>query len=65
MIKVVLNVSEDANIRSIRNAMLFEMYDELQDSNSNQDEDGKIDLLMNTIRQIDNKFGDMWFNENY
>lgn len=61
MIRVELNVAEDANIWSIRNAMLLMEYEK---SKNHYGFTSKMELLDDTIKQIDEEFGDMWFSQN-
>lgn len=61
MIRVELNVTEDANIWSIRNAMLLMEYEK---SKNHYGFTSEMELLDDTIKQIDEYFGNMWFSEN-
>lgn len=57
MIRVELNVAEDANIWRIRNAMVLMEYEESKNHNGFTSE---MELLHDTIEQIDEYFGGMF-----
>lgn len=57
MIRVELNVAEDANIWRIRNAMVLMEYEE---SKNHCGFTPKMELLHDTIEQIDEYFGGMF-----
>ena len=57
MIRVELNVAEDANIWCIRNAMALMGAEE---SKNHYGFTAEMELLHDTIEQIDEYFGSMW-----
>lgn len=57
MIRVELNVAEDANIWRIRNAMVLMEYEE---SKNHCGFTSEMELLHDTVEQIDEYFGDMF-----
>lgn len=57
MIRVELNVAEDANIWRIRNAMVLMEYEE---SKNHYGFTSEMELLHDTIEQIDEYFGGMF-----
>lgn len=57
MIRVELNVAEDANIWRIRNAMVLMEYEE---SKNHCGFTPEMELLHDTIEQIDEYFGGMF-----
>lgn len=61
MIRVELNVAEDANIWSIRNAMVLMEYEK---SRNQYGFTSEMELLDDTIKQIDEYFGNIWGNQN-
>ena len=57
MIRVELNVAEDANIQRIRNAMALM---EAEEPKNHYGFTYEMELLHDTIEQIDEYFGSMW-----
>ena len=57
MIRVELNVAEDANIWSIRNAMVLMEHEK---SKNHYGFTPEMELLHDTIKQIDEYFGNRW-----
>lgn len=57
MIRCELNVAEDANIWRIRNAMVLM---EAEESKNHCGFTPEMELLHDTIEQIDEYFGSMW-----